>query len=106
MERWKMILCWMGRGKRRKRRSKLMLLVLLALGFILGRHYFFQLGPLWVDFPLGLLIDQYTNGQLKCYSREFIKEYSASHPESSGLKAVSLLIDVNETINNCLCSSF
>jgi hypothetical protein len=38
---------------------------------------------------------------IQCYSREFIKEYSASHPESCGLKAVSLLVSQAKLVDNC-----
>ena len=34
----------------------------------------------------------FANEGVNFCSREFIREYSASHPESSGLKAVSILI--------------
>lgn len=36
------------------------------------------------------------------FSREFIKEYTASHPESSGLKVVRFLSCIDDTDIICL----
>lgn len=83
-----------GVGKRR-RGGKLQHLVLLVLGCILGKRLFVNLDS-WISvFPSNIIVAVYNFSVdvltlNKIASREFIKEYSASHPGSSGLKAVRI----------------